>query len=324
MGRIDEALRRTEPENPATVIVPGPDATPEQAAAGEVFSSPWTFGSEEPAEGGVALAPVPSESPTEIGEVLPADPALGGAPGQMALFKGFKKELTGRLVTSEGASPMLTEQFRRLAGTLHHSQIVQGTKVVMVTSASPGDGKTLTSTNLALTLSESYRRQVLLIDADLRRPSLHEVFQVPNVVGLNDGLKAQREGRLEVIKITSSLTLLPAGRPDPDPMSSLTSDRMREILEEAAERFDWIIVDTAPVGLLADANLLTRIVDGALLVIRANETRHAAVQRALENLGREKVLGVVLNAVEAAAGDTEKYGYGYMTPGTGATPPALS
>ena len=328
MGRIEEALRRAEPENPTTAIVPPPPgATSEPAAAGEVFSSPWTFGGEEPAtDTDVAPATAAEEQGGTV-DVLPVDQALTAGPvGRMALFKGFKKELAGRLVASENAPPLLAEQFRRLAASLHHSQIVQGTKIVMVTSASPGDGKTLTSTNLALTLSESYRRQVLLIDADLRRPSLHDVFHVPNVVGLNEGLKSQREGRLEVIKVTSSLTLLPAGRPDPDPMSSLTSDRMREILQEAAERFDWIIVDTAPVGLLADANLLTRIVDGALLVIRANETRHAAVQRALENLGREKVLGIVLNAVEPTSGDAEKYAYGYITPGTGtgAAPPALS
>lgn len=300
MGRIDEALRRTEPDSPDTAIVVPPTG---DAPGSDVFSSPWAFGHEEPATvpGTTDAGPAPA---AEI-ETMPK--------GSLAVFRGFKPDVLGRIVAAPGAPPVLAEQFRRLAATLHHLQLVQGTKVVMVTSANPGDGKTLTSTNLALTLSESYRREVLLIDSDLRRPSLHDVFQVPNVVGLNDGLKASGEGRLEVIKITRTLTLLPAGKPDPDPMSSFASPRMRDILHEASERFDWVIVDTAPLGLLADTNLLSTMIDGALLVIRAGQTPHASVQRAVESLGRDKVLGVVLNAVDLNGKDAETYGRGYIT-----------
>jgi capsular exopolysaccharide synthesis family protein len=225
----------------------------------------------------------------------------------MALFRGFNKELDGRLVSTPSTPPILAERFRRLAASLHHAQLVNGLKTVLVTSANGGDGKTLTSANLALTLSESYRRQVLLIDADLRRPSLHDVFNVPNVNGLNDGLKASSDMRLTVIKVSDTLTLLPAGRPDPDPMSSLTSPRMTEILREASERFDWIILDTAPLGLLADASLLSRMVDGSIFVVRAGQTPYAAVQTAIEALGKERILGVVLNAVDATADKGSEY-----------------
>ena len=105
----------------------------------------------------------------------------------------------------------------------------------MVTSAVPGDGKTLTATNLALTLSESYRRRVLLIDADLRRPSLHDDLQRAERVGPERGPQGRprRQARRRR-QITETLTLLPAGRPEPDPMGGLTSERMRRILEEAA------------------------------------------------------------------------------------------
>jgi protein-tyrosine kinase len=302
MGRIDEALRRAGTEDRAGAPLPQP-----AGSANDVFSSPWAF----PAEGG-ATADTGRESS------VPAAPTLEVTlpqEGRMGVFQGFPSELAGRIVASPGASPMLAEQFRRLAATLHHAQLVQGTKVVMITSANPGDGKTLTATNLALTLSESYRRQVLLVDADLRRPSLHEVFRVPNVAGLNDGLKARQSAKLAVLRITDTLTLLPAGRPDPDPMSSLTSTRMGDILREGATRFDWVIVDTAPIGLLADANLLSTMVDGALLVVRANQTPFAAVSKALENLGRDRVLGVVLNAIEAGAQQNEYYGRYSPAPG---------
>ena len=298
MGRIDEALLRAGTED-RTAAVPPPTES-----RTDVFTSPWAF-SEEPvteidARPPDLAAPVGADTPS-LEVALPRD-------GRSGVFQGFSTELAGRIVAAPGASPMLSEQFRRLAATLHHAQLVQGTKVVMITSANPADGKTLTATNLALTLSESYRRQVLLVDADLRRPSLHEVFRVPNVVGLNEGLKASQDAKLQVLKITDTLTLLPAGRPDPDPMSSLTSTRMGEILKEGAARFDWVIVDTAPIGLLADANLLSTMVDGALLVVRAHQTPYAAVNKALENLGRDRILGVVLNATEGASSHHEYYG----------------
>jgi protein-tyrosine kinase len=305
MGRIDEALLRAGTED-RTVTVPAPTES-----RTDVFTSPWAFSEEPVTEIDLQppALPVPGATePPSLEVALPKD-------GRAGVFQGFSKELSGRIVGAAGASPMLSEQFRRLAATLHHAQLVQGTKVVMITSANPADGKTLTATNLALTLSASYRRQVLLVDADLRRPSLHEVFRVPNVVGLNEGLKASQDGKLQVLKISDTLTLLPAGRPDPDPMSSLTSPRMGEILKEGAARFDWVIVDTAPIGLLADANLLSTMVDGALLVVRAHQTPYAAVTKALENLGRDRILGVVLNATEGSSSQQQEY-YGHST-----TPP---
>jgi protein-tyrosine kinase len=312
MGRIDEALRRAGTDDGATAALPQPGA----ANANDVFTSPWNFPGETPTEPGLRPVPPAGGPPVVEPPALAPPPAADTVPGvevmlpqgRLGVFQGFPSELESRIVTQAGASPMLAEQFRRLAATLHQAQLVQGTKIVMITSANPADGKTLTATNLALTLSESYRRQVLLVDADLRRPSLHEVFRVPNVVGLNDGLQAKENAKLAVLRISDTLTLLPAGRPDPDPMGSLTSQRMGEILREAATRFDWVIVDTAPIGLLADANLLSTMVDGALLVVRAGQTPFAAVSKAIENLGRDRILGVVLNATEGGGNHHEYYG----------------
>jgi capsular exopolysaccharide synthesis family protein len=206
--------------------------------------------------------------------------------------------------------PHLLEEYRKLAATLHHAQQDRGIKIVMIASAVPNEGKTLTASNLALTLSESYRRRVLLIDADLRHPSLHEAFQVPSITGLSDGLRSSEETRLNLVQLSPSLTLLPGGRPDHDPMSILSGPRMKKVLGEAAENFDWVIVDTPPVGLLPDANLLAAMVDGALLVVRANQTPFAAVKRAVDTLGRDKVLGVVMNAVNMGR-PPHAYGYDY-------------
>jgi protein-tyrosine kinase len=180
----------------------------------------------------------------------------------------------------------------------------------MVTSAEPGDGKTLVAVNLALVLSESYRRRVLLVDADLRRPSIREISQVSDLPGLSEVLKARADQKLSVLRITETLTLLPAGRPDPDPMSGLTSPRMQRIVREAAARFDWVILDAPPMGPVPDASLLAGMADGTLLVVRAGRTPCAAVQKAIEGLGRDRILGVVLNGVdhEGTTYDNRYYG----------------
>jgi capsular exopolysaccharide synthesis family protein len=193
---------------------------------------------------------------------------------------------------------MVVEQYRRLAATLHQVQLERGAKIVMIASANSGEGKTLTAANLALTLSESYRRRVLLIDADLRRPQMHHVFRVPSVSGLNEGLKAAEDQRLPVVQLSPRLVLLPAGRPDPDPMGVLTSERMRRVITDAAAAFDWVILDTPPIVLLPDTNLLAAMVDLAVLVVAAGRTPHKMVMRALDILDRERVLGVVLNGTE--------------------------
>ena len=214
----------------------------------------------------------------------------------------------GKLVVMPAISPTAVEQYRRLAASLHHAQLERETKVLMVTSASPGEGKTLTSTNLALTLSESYRRNVLLIDADLRRPSVHQMFHIPNVLGLSDALKSETEQRLSLIRVSENLSVLPAGRPDPDPMGGLTSERMRRIIQEATAHFDWVVVDTPPVGFLSDANLLVAMVDVALFVVRAGKSPYRLIQRALDAIGRGRILGVVLNAVDETV-DVAGYSY---------------
>lgn len=281
MGRMDEALKRAEGETSKFTL---PVASPESPAP-NTFESPWSFAADEAAEPA-------SEAPTSVTD--PDSPPPRRPATRFALL---------------AATPAMAEQYRRLAAALHHAQTTQGTRLVMVASAEASDGKSLTAANLALTLSESYRRNVLLIDADLRRPTLHTLFGAPNVCGLNDGLHAGRDGKLAVQKLTDTLTLLPAGRPDPDPMSTLTSPRMAKILSESAERFDWVLIDTPPLGFLADAHLLSTQLDGVVLVVRANKTAYATVAKAVDALGRERILGVVLNAATNLSATDYSYHY---------------
>ena len=150
---------------------------------------------------------------------------------------------------------------------------------------------------------------MLLIEGDLRRPAIAAAANLPPGDGLSEALKAADDRKVPLIQLTDTLTLLPAGRPDPDPLSGLTSPRMQRLLQEASEQFDWVILDTPPLGATADAGLLCPLVDAAILVVRAGRTPHAAVQAAIETLGRERILGVVLNAVdhEVASGYDAEY-----------------
>jgi capsular exopolysaccharide synthesis family protein len=215
------------------------------------------------------------------------------------------------LALTGDVDPGLGEQFRRLAATLLHSQRADGIKSVMITSAVSADGKTLTALNLALILSESYKRRVLLIDGDLRRPTITEATSLLGAEGLSEVIGAADERRVPLVQLTATLTLLPAGRPEPDPLSGITSTRMQQLLQEAVERFDWVIVDTPPVGVAADAGLLCPMVDGTILVVRAGQTPYRAIERALETVGRDRLLGVVLNGVQGQEQADYEGGYYY-------------
>jgi capsular exopolysaccharide synthesis family protein len=214
-----------------------------------------------------------------------------------------------RLVISPAIENIAVEQYRRLAAVLHQAQSARGVKVVMVASAEPSEGKSLTAANLALTLSESYKRRVLLVDADLRSPSLDMMFQVPFGTGLSESLRAEDETPLNVVDLSSALALLPGGSADADPMAGLTSGRMQEIVQEAAGSFDWVIIDTPPVGLMTDAHLLSAMVDAAVLVIAAGSVPCATVQRAIDSIGRDKIIGVVLNRVAGETMAAKYYNY---------------
>jgi capsular exopolysaccharide synthesis family protein len=287
MSRLAEALERAGQAPP-----PSPDAIEPDP----VISAEAELDAEAAAEPAGAGEPIPApESPV----------------ASMAVFNGFDSKVAERLVVTETVSLMSLEQYRNLAATLHHAQVDRGIKVVMVASALGGEGKTLTSVNLALTLSGSYRREVLLIDGDMRRPSIHSVFQVPNDVGLSNALRSDAQRKVSVVEISEYLSILPAGPPAPDPMNLLTSERIRTLLTQAAARYDWVIIDTPPVGLLTDANLLATMVDVSVLVIRAGMAPHRLISRAADTLGRDRIIGVVLNGVDPKKSDAPHYYPGY-------------
>ena len=278
MSRVDEALARSRTIEPAEVIPPVPTAD----------NSGLAFASESEEQSSTAQPETESSFSRQAAE---ADPAAGVVEieGDVTRLRSADKLMFG---ASDSPS---VEQYRRLAARLLLAQAESGTRLVMVTSALPGEGKTLTSANLALTLSESYKRQVLLIDGDLRRPWVHEVFEIPNASGLNDGLRLDSNRKIPLLSYTEHLSILTAGRPDSDPMSVLSGDSVKRVLQEAAKRFEFVIIDTPPVALLPDAHLLSSLVDAVLLVVESGRSPLPALKRAVDAVGRGRVLGVVLN-----------------------------
>ncbi|MCC7009141.1 MAG: polysaccharide biosynthesis tyrosine autokinase [Acidobacteria bacterium] len=311
MGRVEDAMRRAAAE------AGSPPATGESDTAVSVLA-PEAFPVEAPAEDETPA--VPEAPAAETGLELNATHDARTP----RLMDVVHKRMTGKLVADRTMPPTSREQYRRLAATLHHAQVDHGLKVVMIASAVAGEGKTLTATNLALTFSESYRRSVLLIDADLRRPSLHTVFNIEPAPGLSDGLNAIENVGFTPHQISERLTVLPAGRPSSDPMAGLTSGRMRRLIAEAREHFDWVIIDTPPVGLMTDANLLAAMADGAILVVKAGSTSYQLAQRAVEAIGRDRLLGTVLNRADMESFGSHGYYYHYYYGGRDETRPTLA
>jgi capsular exopolysaccharide synthesis family protein len=298
MSRIDEALKRVHSQGPAIGRVQSVVDAPTRGADDHTLD-------EYPLEVGVA-DPRHERFGRPLGPAGQPDSPVGFAPDR-ASFRA-PGEADERLVTSTAHSAVSVAQYRRLAAKLHDVQRERGLKTVVVTSALPGEGKTLTAVNLAMTLSESYGRRVLLIDSDLRKPSVHQILDVANDSGLSDVLRSHRDVR--PVQRTSRLAVLPSGKPDSDPLVGLSSDRMQKLLKESAEKYDWVILD-APPAVLPDAEVIVRLTQAMVFVIRAGVTPSPAVAKAISDLGREYVVGVVLNGVNDAATPAKAYYKGY-------------
>jgi capsular exopolysaccharide synthesis family protein len=287
MSRIDEAWRRASGQ----AVAEGPRRQPPDVSA---LDGPAT---DEP-----ILARYVGEQTAQAGRLAPAPrerthAAFVSARGSNAAARPTAPAaLRGKLVVTPEIEPLSIEQYRRLAAALHELQAERALKSLMVSSTLPCEGKSLTITNLALTLSESYKRRILLIDADFHRPSIHEMFGISNEVGLADALRAA-DARVPLVQVSATLSVLPAGRVEENPIASLSSDRLRTVVSDATARFDWVLVDTPPVGMLTDAQLVSRATDGVLLVIAAGMTPYTLVQRSIAEIGIDRMVGTVLNRV---------------------------
>jgi len=200
------------------------------------------------------------------------------------------------------------EQFRSLRTQVLQAGEREGRRAFVVTSAGMGEGKTLTTLNLAWLLAQTDGARTLVIDADLRQPCAADYFGIESEIGLSEVLTGETKLTQAIVKLEpSGLHLLPGGAPREDVAELLSGPRFGRLLEEARKLFDYIIIDAPPLGVFTDANLLINRADAALLVVRASTTRYSVVERLLEQLPRERMLGVVLNRAEVMPEDTSYY-----------------
>lgn len=190
------------------------------------------------------------------------------------------------------------ERFKVLRSQIIFPENGHRPKTILVASAFPGEGKTFVAANLAASIALGVNEHVLAIDCDFRHPGLHEILDCPNDEGLHEHLAGKK--RLDELIIRTridKLSLLTTGSPPWNPTELVSSSMMRDFLEEVKLRYDdrYIIIDSTPSRVTAEARVLAKRADGIILVVMAYRGNRIGIQESIETLGREKILGVVLN-----------------------------
>jgi capsular exopolysaccharide synthesis family protein len=265
------------------------------------------------------------DEPTQVASVLDGPPLVNNA------------EIELENVTQHTWKPMLAsfptladrgagvEQFRSLRSHVYQARYEAPLKTVLIASGMPSEGKSFVAANLAMSLARNSIHNILLIDGDLRRPSLHSLLGAPNMAGLSDYL----EGDAEVfdilqrdrdrgandesgIKTIANLTLITSGTSTDHSTELVASDRMKELIKSVSSSFDWIVIDAPPVLVVSDAIEMSRAADAVLLVARGATTPYEVAQRTQSAFGNSRILGFVLNDVkDAPRRGSYNYNYNY-------------
>ncbi|MDH4099359.1 MAG: XrtA-associated tyrosine autokinase [Nitrospirota bacterium] len=261
-------------------------------------------------------APASTERPQEPIEKRLAEQQ----PVDASIFKGDTaiKGDSPCLVTLNDTYSPVAEEYRKLKSmVVKITNSGQSCNTLMVASAIGGEGKSITALNLAISLAQEYDHTVMLVDADLRRPSLDSYLGITAGPGLSECLAGSVDIKDVLIKTgVGKLVFLSSGAPVSNPAELLSSGRMREFITEIKHRYPdrYIIIDTPPVLLFAEAHSLATMVDGVLFVVKEDLASQKDVREALVTLRDSKVLGLVYNATEGASTSNHYQGYGYGYP----------
>lgn len=205
------------------------------------------------------------------------------------------------------------EQFRRLRSHIYQAHSEAPLKTILIASGMPSEGKSFVAANLAMSMARNGANNVLLIDGDLRRPTLHDLLGAPNIPGLSDYL-AGAAGLIDVMQryrnsdaaedaaadIISNLTFVPSGKASDNSSELVANHRIEELIAAASSRFNWILIDSPPALAVSDAVDLARAADAVLLIARGASTPYDVAQRTQAAFSNSRILGFVLNAVKDA------------------------
>jgi len=230
--------------------------------------------------------------------------------GAIARLPG--EELSGKIISAEHAPPSVSEAYRTLRTNLRFASLDVPLTTLLITSASPGEGKSVTAANLAVVMAQS-DRSVIIVDGDLRRPVQHMIFRVPNNEGLTSALLQGNPGTVSYLQATGieNLRVVTSGPLPPFSSELLGSQRMADLIEHLKSLADVIIFDSPPCLAVTDAAVLSTQVDGVLMVVNARGTRRGTAEQGLESLKKVggNVVGAVLNHFSGRNGHDYQYYY---------------
>jgi len=282
MAKIYDALRKAETERQRKTGAPGASQGAERLA--------W-----EPETSDAASAPGPVKQAAQRLKGRSAKGSEGGG------------EINKRRIALLQPDSYVAEQFRALRGRIDAMDNEGTLRSVMVGSAMPGEGKTTAAVNLGIVTGLSLNRRVLLVDCDLRRPAIHRSLGIQPTAGLAEVLDGKADPDEAITRVEGvNLDVLPVrGRPQ-NPSELLGSPGMSDLMKDLSTRYDRIFLDTPAALGLPDARSVSQFCDGIVLVVRAGKTRQEDAETVLEILGRQRVLGIVLNGADI---DQGRYGY---------------
>ncbi|WP_102399828.1 CpsD/CapB family tyrosine-protein kinase [Haloimpatiens massiliensis] len=214
------------------------------------------------------------------------------------------------LVIEKSPKSVPAEAYRTLRTNIQYASFDKELRRILVTSSGPGEGKSTTAANLALSIAET-GKSVLLIDCDLRKPSIHKKFKISNEKGVTNFLLGEVTFEQATKVYKNKLFIMTAGTIPPNPAEMLSSNKLKNFLKKVSDQFDMVIIDSPPVMAVTDAQILSTITDGVILVITSAQTEKAMAIKAKESLKKvnANILGVVLNRIKEENG--KSYGYYY-------------
>jgi exopolysaccharide/PEP-CTERM locus tyrosine autokinase len=211
------------------------------------------------------------------------------------------RKIDERLITLTASSSPVAESFRRLRNKIIHPTDGEPARSILVTSVLPEEGKSFICANLAIIMAQSMEQHALMVEADLRRPSIAGLFGLNNDRGLVNYLQDGQE-IASLIQDTGykKLSMIPCGPPPINPAELLDSKKMSAIIEELVKRYHdrFIIVDSPPMTAASEITVLANYVDGVILVVRSGKSRREQIKELVQLIGKKKILGVVFNAFE--------------------------
>lgn len=239
----------------------------------------------------------------------PAPPVPQKFAAGIPLGKLIPRELmiTPEVVMVSAPRSAAAERFRRLKTLLIHDPQNEP-QVIVVTSALPGEGKSLVSLNLALAFAADHDGEVLLVDADIRRPGINRWLTPAPKVGLSEVLIGEAELEHGLLEIKAQhIVLLPAGEPPKDPVQLLSGARARGLIQDLRKRFKRIIIDTPPIVPFTDADIVASMSDGVVLIARSKSTPKPLLEQAIHSVTASRLLGLVLNDVTNTLADRHRH-----------------